>query len=106
MKKSLPNCSAFILSGNIISHNQLFKKVLLLFFSITFFMAVNVFAQNPVNSSKITQYPNGIYKMEPVAFGITQPVRNLPTVAEKDSTSKEFLTSEEKREDARRQQLI
>ncbi len=106
MKKLLLNCPAFILSGNIISYNKFLKKVFLFFLSFTFFIAVNAIAQNPANNSKITEYPNGVYKMEPVVFGITQSVRNLPTVAEKDSASKEFLTSEEKREEARRQLLI
>src|ERR1700675_967323 len=35
--------------------------------------------QGPVTRGKVTQYPNGVYKIEPEAFGITGPVRDLPT---------------------------
>ncbi|MCA1603835.1 MAG: hypothetical protein LC776_20070 [Acidobacteria bacterium] len=45
---------------------------------------------------KITEYPNGVSRIEPEAFGITGPVRDLPTsVQDAEAKSARYITREE-----------
>ena len=62
--------------------------------------------QTFVTQGKITQYPNGVSKVEPEAFGITGPVRDLPT-SDPDALAKRatFVSAEQRRELKREQQL-
>ena len=55
---------------------------------------------------KVTQYPNGVAKIEPEAFGITGPVRDLPT-SDPDALAKRatFVSAEQRREIKREQEL-
>ena len=96
MKKPPPHIHSFILITSLISRLKLFT-ITFLSFIIIILSAGNVSAQELNNSSKITEYPNGVYKMEPVVFGITEPVRNLPTsVKNAEEKSAAFITKQQR----------
>ena len=62
--------------------------------------------QAPVVNGKITQYPNGVSKIEPNSFGITAPVRDLPT-SDPDALAKRgSFVDPEKRRDQKRKELL
>ena len=55
--------------------------------------------QGPVRRGKITEYPNGVSKVEPTGFAITGPVRDMQTDRETAGNTKK------KREELRKQQM-
>ena len=81
---------------------------------VIFSASIQVSAQKPVDSlavkapfisPKTTAYPNGIYKMEPQAFGITGPVRDLPTSVEDAKAKADAYLTKQKLAEIRKKQL-
>ncbi len=59
----------------------------------------------PVQAPKTTAYPNGIYKIEPAAFGVTKSVKDLPVSVENAKEKSEAYLTKQKLEAIRKQQL-
>ena len=62
---------------------------------------------NPVVSQigKVTTYKNGVSKIEPEAFGVTAPVRDLPTSVEDAAAKSAAYVTNQMRDEMRKQEM-